>query len=136
MQYLVLTPNQSSMYKKIAIDLALLYVEWCYQDLKERVVEELDQEKKAYIVNQQFAEHQKDIREVLVSFFIKMAISSCQDKEEKENITRKALVLLKKWLIIATGTPIKYASIEKALYNLTSRQPERDGGVTIKLCLD
>lgn len=115
MQYLVLPHHQSSMYKKIAIDLALLYMEWHYQDLKERVDKEMDIDRKMGILGQPFSEQNKDIREIFVNFFIKLAINSCQDKEEKENITRKALFLLKKWLIISPGNTIKYHFIEKTL---------------------
>jgi hypothetical protein len=57
----------------------------------------------------------KDIKDIFVNFFIKIAIMSCQEKEEKENITRKAIFLLRKWLIISPNTQIKYNAIEKFL---------------------
>ncbi len=135
MQYLVLPHHQSSMYKKIAIDLALLYMEWHYQELKDRVDKEVDQDKKLAIANQPFNEQTKDIREIFVNFFIKLAINSCQDKDEKENITRKTLFLLKKWLIISPGTTIKYNFIEKTL-NTAQNSPQyhrdRDGSIEKK----
>ena len=130
MQYLVLPLHQSSMYKKIAIDLALIYIEWQYQEIKEKLEKETDVEKKLAIINQPLTEQSKDIREIFVNFFIKLAINSCQDKEEKENITRKALYLLKKWLIISPGTQIKYNAIEKFLngiQNSVSSGYFRDG---------
>ena len=131
MQYLVLPHHQSSMYKKIAIDLALLYMEWHYQDLKDRVDKEQDSGKKLDIIHQPFTEQTKDIREIFINFFIKLAINSCQDKEEKENITRKALFLLKKWLIISPGTVIKYQFIEKTLNNAAGPGNHyRDGPVS------
>ena len=137
MQYLVLPHHQSSMYKKIAIDLALLYMEWHYQELKERVDKETDKDKKLTMINQPFNEQTKDIREIFVNFFIKLAINSCQDKEEKENITRKALFLLKKWLIISPGTIIKYHFIEKTLNSAQQNSHnyrDRDGSEKKKSC--
>lgn len=137
MQYLVLPMQQSSMYKKIAIDLALIYIEWQYQDIKEKLDKEPDVDKKLVIINQHLVEQSRDIREIFVSFFIKLAINSCQEKEEKENITRKALFLLKKWLIISPGAPIKYNAVDKFLNALqqTYGANQRDQIVRVSYCV-
>lgn len=50
MQYLVLPLHQSSMYKKIAIDLALIYIEWQYQDIKEKIGKEPESDNKYQVL--------------------------------------------------------------------------------------
>jgi len=137
MQYLVLPLHQSSMYKKIAIDLALIYIEWQYQDIKEKIQKEPSTDNKQQALETIMNDSTKDIRDIFVNFFIKLAINSCQDKEDKENITKKALFLLKKWLILSPGFNIKYQSIEKFLNGIEQSLKQgyyRDGLDKNKSC--
>ena len=54
-------------------------------------------------------------KDIFVNFFIKLAVNNVQEKDDKEHITKKALYLLKKFLLIAPNTNLKYTIVEKII---------------------
>jgi hypothetical protein len=59
-----------------------------------------------------------DVSEILLNFFIKMAMTNCFEKEDIDMIKR-SLYLLKKIFIIQPNTKIKIETIKKVCETLT-----------------
>ena len=59
-----------------------------------------------------------EVPEILLNFFIKLAMSNCYDKEDKD-IIKRSLYLLKKIFIIWPNTKIKLETIKKMCENIT-----------------
>ena len=52
MQYIFVAGNSNNLYKKIASDLSFLYIEWQYQELREKLKRfETFEEKKAFFLS-------------------------------------------------------------------------------------
>ena len=64
-------------------------------------------EAKQYIMDTISHGEDKQHSDIFVNFFIKLAVYSCQEKEEKE-IVQRSLYLLKKTLFIWPNTKIKF----------------------------
>lgn len=111
MQLLIITHNSDIVCKKTAIDLGFIYIEWQYQDLREKFEKCQTKAEKLKILHDIGMEESKDI---FTNFFVKMALSSCTEKDDRESISRKSLYLLKKQSILWPDTTKKYSSIEKA----------------------
>jgi len=111
MQLLIITHNSDIVCKKTAIDLGFIYVEWQYQDLREKFEKCQTKSEKLKVLQDIGMEESKDI---FTNFFVKMALSSCTEKDDRESISRKSLYLLKKQSILWPDTTKKYSSIEKA----------------------
>ena len=128
MQVLVYPSHSSTPSKRIAIDLALIHIEWQYQELREKLEKLISIDDKIKIINESLND---ECRDIFVNFFIKMAMNNVQEKEEKENITKKALYLLKKCLLITLNTQIRYGIIDKILNPGPQNFYQREGTVKI-----
>ena len=81
--------------------------------IEDQTVEDIDptkeqiMEAKQYIMDTISHGEDKQHSDIFVNFFIKLAVYSCQEKEEKE-IVQRSLYLLKKTLFIWPNTKIKF----------------------------
>lgn len=98
MQYIFVAGNSNNLYKKIASDLSFLYIEWQYQELRERLQRfETFEEKMTFFQSLKNKNNQSSEKssEIFLNFFIKLAMHNCSEKEEKE-VIKRSLYLLKK----------------------------------------
>jgi len=97
------------MNKKIASDISFIYIEWLFQELREKFSSVETFEEKQLIL--------KDIqddqcRDIFLNFFIKIAITNNLDREEN-NVIKRSLYCLNKLFIIWPDMKFNLESIQR-----------------------
>ncbi|CAD8209393.1 unnamed protein product [Paramecium pentaurelia] len=130
-----LVPNSYQNYRRIALDMAFLQVEWKTQLIKEEIQQKSKKFKESFYQIEPQHHDEALSSEIYQSFFIKQSLKahSLEDSE----LSKRALYLLKKILIIAplTNQKMNMETLKKNIANLMnqvteSQQPNQNQRIT------
>lgn len=82
------------------------------------------QEAKLSIIEKAGSSEEQKSSEIFINFFIKLAIYSCQEKEEKD-IMQRSLYMLKKTLFIWPQVKLKFDQIRNIINKLMNQEHQQ-----------